>query len=226
MTTPLGGLPQPPLLESPTRFTTPWAGWLSIVQQILQATSSSGPISQRPTKALYVGQFWFDTTLGLPVYAQSLNPTVWVPATPGGGWQTLFYLLNFQPAVTQAADVQLINAIGNIPNRWVAMNLLYYMKSATPMTGANQILRLYEGPGKTGQQISGGDFGTIAAGNQPVQTAFEDNAVVAAINTGSNQPFYPTSTSQTLYASMSAAGLGGSGAYDIYVQGLVLPFGP
>jgi hypothetical protein len=74
MTTPLGGLPQLPATASAA-----WSGWFSLAQQILQATSSSGPTTARPTTNLYVGQFYFDTTLGFPVWcsAPGSSPT-WV----------------------------------------------------------------------------------------------------------------------------------------------------
>src|SRR5205807_1389590 len=76
MTSPLGGLPRLPINETP-----PWAGWLSTAQAILQATSSSGPTTMRPTVNLYVGQFWFDTTLGYPVWVKTPGAIpVWVNA--------------------------------------------------------------------------------------------------------------------------------------------------
>jgi len=40
----------------------------------------SGPTSARPTPPLFVGQFYFDTTLGLPIYAFQVLPTIWVDA--------------------------------------------------------------------------------------------------------------------------------------------------
>lgn len=78
MSTPLGGQPTPPLdLSRPQ-----WSGWFSIAQNILQATSSSGPTTARPTANLYVGQFWFDTTLGYPVWVLTPGASpVWVNAT-------------------------------------------------------------------------------------------------------------------------------------------------
>lgn len=78
MTTPLGGQPTPPLdLSKPT-----WAGWFSVAQNILQATSTSGPTAGRPIKNLYVGQFYFDTTLGYPVWCKTTGASpVWVNAT-------------------------------------------------------------------------------------------------------------------------------------------------
>jgi hypothetical protein len=76
MSSPLGGQPLGPLdLAKPA-----WSGWFSTLQKIVQATSSSGTTAQRPTTSLYVGQFWFDTTLGLPVWVKTLSPVVWVTA--------------------------------------------------------------------------------------------------------------------------------------------------
>jgi hypothetical protein len=72
MTTPLGAQPTPPLdLTKPM-----WSGWFSTVQKILQATSSSGPTTARPTTNLYIGQFWYDTTLGYPVWVNAISPTI------------------------------------------------------------------------------------------------------------------------------------------------------
>lgn len=84
MSSPLGGLPQPPFTPAVDayRLTAPWGGWFSSVQRILTATSSSGPTSARPTQNLYVGQFWFDTTLGFPVWLKTPGSSpVWVNAS-------------------------------------------------------------------------------------------------------------------------------------------------
>jgi hypothetical protein len=72
MSSPLGGLPLPPL----DLLKAAWSGWFSTVQKILQATSSSGTTAQRPTTNLYIGQFWYDTTLGLPVWVHSVGPPI------------------------------------------------------------------------------------------------------------------------------------------------------
>lgn len=79
---PLGGLPQPPFTGVLNRFTAGWAGWFTLVHQIAQATSTSGTTAQRPTQNLYVGQFYFDTTLGKPVWLKTPGAVpVWVDAT-------------------------------------------------------------------------------------------------------------------------------------------------
>ena len=46
------------------------AGGLSVV---------SGPTTNRPLPS-FVGQFYFDTTLGFGVWAKQLSPTIWVDA--------------------------------------------------------------------------------------------------------------------------------------------------
>lgn len=82
VTTPLGGLPRPPLEGPGGLFTTAWAAWLNVVQNVVRATSSSGPTTSRPTTNLYVGQFFFDTTLGIPVWVKTPGSSpVWVNAT-------------------------------------------------------------------------------------------------------------------------------------------------
>jgi len=40
----------------------------------------SGPTSFRPSPPLFVGQSYFDTTLGFTVWAKQLLPTIWVDA--------------------------------------------------------------------------------------------------------------------------------------------------
>lgn len=51
----------------------PWASWFSGVSSLLIALTASG--TTRPTKLLWVGRPFFDTTLG---YAIHYNGTVWV----------------------------------------------------------------------------------------------------------------------------------------------------
>lgn len=82
MSSPLGGLPLPPLFFDPKtqQFTPGWQGWLSIAQYILQDVSNSGTTAQRPTMNMYIGKPYFDTTLGLPIWVQSVNPVVWITA--------------------------------------------------------------------------------------------------------------------------------------------------
>lgn len=80
----IGGLPRAPIEmgSKATAFNSPWAGWFSNAQTILADVSNSGPTTARPTAQLYVGKFYFDTTLGLPVWLKTPGATpVWVNAS-------------------------------------------------------------------------------------------------------------------------------------------------
>ncbi len=59
--------------------------FLHIVQQIALALTRSGPTGARPTSIIqgrWVGQMFYDTTLGKPVWLKSVgSPDVWVDAT-------------------------------------------------------------------------------------------------------------------------------------------------
>lgn len=81
MSAPLGGAPREPVFmdDPPGRlFTTAWKGWISTVHSILYANSSSGTTAQRPNPG-FVGQRYFDTTLGIPIFAKTLGAApVWV----------------------------------------------------------------------------------------------------------------------------------------------------
>lgn len=84
MSSPLGGLPRPPLFSTLGDFVATWAGWFTVAQRILFATSSSGTSAQRPN-ASYIGQIYFDTTLTKPIWAKTLGAsTMWVDATGTG----------------------------------------------------------------------------------------------------------------------------------------------
>ena len=97
MASPVPGLPTNELLDPVTaimmpgdklpqilgrvRFTTGWQGFISSVGSVLLAITSSGTTAQRPTKGLFVGRAYFDTTLGKPIWLKSVGPVVWVDAT-------------------------------------------------------------------------------------------------------------------------------------------------
>lgn len=53
-----------PVAEDLAQWSKPWGNWFSKAQVILFATSQSGPTAERPTKNLYVGRTYFDTSLG------------------------------------------------------------------------------------------------------------------------------------------------------------------
>jgi hypothetical protein len=67
------------------QVTAPWRAWFSSLFNQTQALGTNGSTALRPvatpTVPLYVGQSYFDQTLGVPIWVKSLNPTVWVNAT-------------------------------------------------------------------------------------------------------------------------------------------------
>jgi len=58
--------------------TAPWAGVFSRWHTIISSAQQSGTTAQRPTKVLWIGRRYFDTTLGKPVYVKTAAPVVWV----------------------------------------------------------------------------------------------------------------------------------------------------
>ena len=56
-----------------------WVRWFNNVW--INANNESGTTADRPTKNLYVGKMYFDSTLGQPIWLKSVRPDVWVLAT-------------------------------------------------------------------------------------------------------------------------------------------------
>lgn len=59
-----------------------YLSWFASIQRWLSPQGQFGTTAHRPTKNLWIGQDYFDQTLGYKVTIKSLNPTVWVD---GGG---------------------------------------------------------------------------------------------------------------------------------------------
>ena len=55
-----------------------WGQFFSQVFTICLATSQSGITANRPVRTLYIGRFYFDTTLGKPIWYDGAG---WVDAT-------------------------------------------------------------------------------------------------------------------------------------------------
>jgi len=54
---------------------------LSVLAQFISNQSTSGPTVNRPNPPLFIGQLYFDTTLGYPVWAKQIVPSsIWVDA--------------------------------------------------------------------------------------------------------------------------------------------------
>lgn len=72
---------QPPFLStmvnSASKVMPAWVQWFGRVQAILGALTASGPTEGRPTTGLYVGQSYFDTTVGKPVFWDGESWVTW-----------------------------------------------------------------------------------------------------------------------------------------------------
>ena len=65
------------LASSDGRPSVAWTNWFSQVYRICFAVSQSGTTANRPTKDLYVGRMYFDTTLTRPIWWTGTN---WIKA--------------------------------------------------------------------------------------------------------------------------------------------------
>jgi hypothetical protein len=59
-------------------FSPSWTSFFEQIFNILSAITQSGTTAQRPTKFLWIGRNYFDTTKGYPIYVKSVGPVVWV----------------------------------------------------------------------------------------------------------------------------------------------------
>lgn len=70
-----------PVVGEDKRATFPWLQWMQRVQNVVNAVSGSGATADRPTRLLWVGRPFYDTTLGKPIWVATVNPVAWVDAT-------------------------------------------------------------------------------------------------------------------------------------------------
>lgn len=82
---PINPIPTTPIIVDEQGALSPiYQAFFSSIHDWLGPVGLSGTTAQRPVNTtqnrLYIGQMYFDTTLGLPVFVKSLNPTVWVNA--------------------------------------------------------------------------------------------------------------------------------------------------
>jgi len=69
-----------PLTDRDGRMSAAWTMFFSNAVWILLDVQNSGTTAQRPTKNLYTGKPYFDTTLGKPIWYKTAG---WVDATGG-----------------------------------------------------------------------------------------------------------------------------------------------
>ena len=62
-------------------ITPSWAQWFTKVGLFAGSVSDSGTTANRPTKNLFIGRPYFDTTLNKPIWVKTVTTVVWVDAT-------------------------------------------------------------------------------------------------------------------------------------------------
>lgn len=72
-------------LDESGNWRTSWLQWLSRTHRAVLSIQRSGTTAQRPTELLWIGLYYFDTTLGKPIWIKAVpakpTPAVWVDAT-------------------------------------------------------------------------------------------------------------------------------------------------
>jgi hypothetical protein len=69
--------PDGDIVDAGGKITPRWNIWFSWVDTFVGNGRTYGTTAQRPVKNVYIGQFYYDTTLGYPVYVDSVGPIVW-----------------------------------------------------------------------------------------------------------------------------------------------------
>lgn len=70
--------PKTPPLDELGNFTPAWSQWIQRTHNNARTLQQSGPTGERPDSLLWIGRFYFDTTINKPIWLKSINPSVWV----------------------------------------------------------------------------------------------------------------------------------------------------
>jgi hypothetical protein len=66
-------------------WTPSWLQWLARTHRAALSVQRSGTTAQRPTEVLWIGLFYFDTTLNKPIWVKSVPAkpaaAVWIDST-------------------------------------------------------------------------------------------------------------------------------------------------
>ena len=157
------------------------------------------------------------------------------PVVPTPGLeQTIAYALNWVPAT----NAQIALTFPTSPaNNWIPMKVWVCPKSGTQSgSGASYYLSVWTGSGQTGTNLcyngTGNTQANFQSANIPNGKATDIGFYLANIlndaGNGSSaqwaQPIIPAASG--LYASVTGTGWSAAWTVDVYVQGMVLPFGP
>lgn len=78
--------PVTPATIGSAKLTFGWQSWFSDAFNFLQALTSSGTTANRPTKFIWTGRTYYDTTLNKPIWVKNMTGATvnWVDATGTG----------------------------------------------------------------------------------------------------------------------------------------------
>ena len=66
------------VVDEEQNITVKWLEFFSRIFTLSISLQASGATADRPTKGLWVGRCYFDTTLGHEIWLKSAGPDVWV----------------------------------------------------------------------------------------------------------------------------------------------------
>jgi hypothetical protein len=71
-----------PVVGPDGHITAAWGQWVQRTHNNARTLQQSGSTAERPTSVLWIGRFYFDTTLNKPIWIQQVKPVVvWCDAT-------------------------------------------------------------------------------------------------------------------------------------------------
>lgn len=76
----LNQVPSDPIIEN-NKASQSFRIFLSKLFTVVSSIEGSGTTANRPTTHLWVGRFYFDSTLNKPIWVKTTSPVVWVDAT-------------------------------------------------------------------------------------------------------------------------------------------------
>jgi hypothetical protein len=70
------------LVDETGGITVPWGQWVQRTHNNAKTLQQSGVTADRPTSVLWIGRFYFDTTLNKPIWIKQVKPAVvWIDAS-------------------------------------------------------------------------------------------------------------------------------------------------
>jgi hypothetical protein len=71
----------PPPIQTPFDHdgmpSVPWLEWSLMAWKVSKKYQGSDTTANRPTNGLEIGDWYYDTTLGKPIWVHAISPVVW-----------------------------------------------------------------------------------------------------------------------------------------------------